>query len=233
VTTLLRRGSHLLPASEASELRIGAGGAGLTVGQDRRGSPVAVAVFRPDRAVTGLLVGSAATHRLAAVRAYCLGARVVVRTAWPAPWEALSRHLGAPERRLRVLPPGTVDGGQPAGADRPQLVIVDVGAPAPGTPVHDPAGVGWQCLLAVSDRLVGWDTARIAGLDLFVFQQLDLTEAALVGKAVGLAAAAPWMARIGGDMVGVYGDRRLVWARLSATALERQLCGEPGAWSGR
>lgn len=205
---------------DAVELSLGA--AGLVIGVNRHGSPVALRVFRPE-ATRIVLVGGIRIAQLVALRALALGARVVVQTGRPRLWERFVRGVGVPGGTITMLPPGRPPGGAPASPLRPLLLVVDAG-PAPA---DDAPGPGWQTTLVLRDELTPTDGGLLTRADLAVLQPLDRAEAAVAGTALGLGGTADWLTRIRPDMVAVVNRRALRWAQVAPTSVETQLVGPP------
>lgn len=201
-------------------LDLSAGVAGLMVGNNRHGAPVVARLFRPEPTRV-LLVGGVGTAQLVTLRAMGLGARVVVQTARPQVWEPFVRGAGVPGESIAVVPAGRMLDVPAGTALLPLLVVVDVG------PVGaDPGpGRGWQATLVLRDDFGAVDVDLAARADLLIMQHLQPDQAALVGTALGLGAAASWLGRIRQDMVAVINRRSVRWALLSPTPIESQLTG--------
>lgn len=223
--TVLRRGSHLVPAAVAAGLRLGGGGAGLVVGRDRAGRPVVADLFRPDRAVSASLFGGLRAGQLLVMRALDLGVRVTVHTRRPAPWGQLGARLGIGRDVYAVLSPDGADPTPPS-QDRPLLTVLDTG---PLLDVRDPPQVGpyWQATLVLREEVSGWDVLVLARSDLVVLQPLTSAEASVVASALRMREAAQGLTGIRGDVVGVVSGGRLDWARLAATGPELLVVGPP------
>jgi type VII secretion protein EccE len=201
------------------------GGAGLVLGENRRGDPVVVRLFRPEP-TRAMLVGGLRAAQLVTLRALALGAEVVVQSARPHAWEPFVRGVSAPGETVSVVPPGYAPfaSGGSGNALRPQLVVVDAGPVPSDLPAN---GAPWRTTLVVRDELAAGDLDALARADLVVLQPLAAAEAELAAGALGLGAAQEWLTRIQGDMVGVVNRRTVRWALLTATQLEHQVVGTP------
>ncbi len=96
-----------------------------------------------------------------------------------------------------------------------------------GTPVTAALPAAWRATLLVREELVPGDLDALARADLVVVQPLPPGQAALAAGALRLGAAADWLTRIRGDLVGIVNRRTVRWVQLSATQVERQLIGSP------
>ncbi|HEX2770995.1 MAG TPA: type VII secretion protein EccE [Micromonosporaceae bacterium] len=207
-------------ATDALELRLGS--AGLMVGANRHGEPVAVRLFRAEATRT-VLIGGVRAAQLMALRAMALGARIVVQTGRPRAWEPFVRGASAPGDTLTVVPPGRPLGGATATPLQPVLVVIDVG-PVAADPQPGPA---WQATLVVRDAFTAADSDAVSRADLVLLQPLRPDEAALAAPALGLGGSAEWLTRIPDNMVAVVNRRALRWALLSTTPIESHLVGRP------
>ena len=199
--------------------------AGLVLGRNRQGLPLAARLFdaAPTRAV---LLGGVRAAQALTLRALALGAQVAVQTARPYAWEPFLRAVSLPADAIVLLPPGPV-GLPPARPSAPQLVVVDVGPVASAQPV--PAA-GWRTSLVLRDEVAAEDADLLVRADLVILQPLSGDEAEVVGSALGLGDGREWLRRIPAGMIGAVsrpgtGRAALRWALLSPTDLERQLIG--------
>src|SRR5262249_28604878 len=152
------------------------GGAGLMLGVDRNGEPMAVRLFRPEP-TRAVLVGGLRLAQLVVLRALALGARVTVQTGRPPAWEPFLRAIRGPAEVLSLVAPGQpVEPDQPASPLRPHLLVVDSGpVGAPAVPTHEAA---WRATLLVRDELSAADVDALARADLALLQRLTPAEAA-------------------------------------------------------
>ncbi|QOC94082.1 type VII secretion protein EccE [Micromonospora craniellae] len=217
-----RRRAPSTPGSDDTESTLPYGSAGLMLGTNRHGEPVTVRLFRPE-STRVMLVGGVPTAQLVAVRAMALGARVVVQTTRPHAWEPFVRGVGVPGRAIPLVPPDRPAESPPATPLAPVLVVRDAPPPPPGPR----PGAAWQTTLQVRDELTPADADALARADLAVLSPLSRAESAVAGGALGLGAAAPWLARIRPDMVAVVNRRALRWALLAVTPIEAQLIEAP------
>ena len=199
--------------------------AGLVLGRNRHGQPLAARLFgsAPTRAV---LLGGVRAAQALTLRALALGAHVAVQTARPYAWEPFLRAVSLPADAIVLLPPGPVS-LPPAGPSAPQLIVVDVGPVASPQPV--PAA-GWRTSLVLRDEVGTGDADLLVRADLVILQPLSTDEAEVAGPALGLNDGREWLSRIPAGMVGAVsrpgtGRAALRWALLSPTDLERQLIG--------
>jgi type VII secretion protein EccE len=198
------------------------GGCGVMLGTNRHGEPVVARLFRgePTRVV---LVGPPARARLVVLRALAMGASLFLQTGQPDQWDPFVRAIGS-NAPITVTGTGRRFEAPPATLLRPQLVVLDVGAPALGPPPL--ADAAWRTTLVVRDEITDADVDPLARADLAVLAPVSEAEAVLAGAALGLGGNADWLARIRGDIIGAAVPRRTVrWAMASPTPLELQLIG--------
>jgi hypothetical protein len=190
-------------------------GAGLVLGRNRSGEPVAARLFRPEGTVV-VLAGGLALAQLVTSRALATGAHLYLRTSRPHAWDAFLRAVRGPGTTITVAdtdPP-------PAALLRPQLVVLDGGPAPPDAP--------WRTVLLIRDALTAADVDHLARADLALLAPLTEAQALLAGAALGLGATGDWLARIRGDMLGAVIPRQTVrWAVATPTALERRILGRP------
>ena len=194
-------------------------GAGVVLGRNRHGQPVALRLVRPEP-TRAVLVGGVRAAQLVTLRALALGVHVVVQTGEPHAWEPFLRAVSLPSDAIALVPAGHPVPLTPAGPFAPQLVVLDQ------DPAQDLAGP-WRTILVVRPDLGAGDVATLARADLVILQPLSPTEAALAGATLGLGDGQEWLTRIGADLVGVVNRRTIRFARLAATPLELQLVGAP------
>ncbi|HKT05742.1 MAG TPA: type VII secretion protein EccE, partial [Rugosimonospora sp.] len=195
--------------------------AGLVLGRDRHGEPVAVRLAGPEP-VRAVLAGGVRAGALLAVRALALGTQLVVQSSRPEVWEALLRGVSLPGDTVRLVPAGQPVALAPASPLVPQLVVLDTGDP---DATAEPAA--WRTTLVVRDGVAATDLDALARADLVILQPLSAAEAALAGRALHLGGSQDWLTMIRADMVGVVSRGVVRWLRLSATPIETQVIGAP------
>lgn len=159
--------------------------AGVVLGADAEGEPVAVTLVRsaPTRVV---LLGGLYLARQVTLRAVGTGTRAVVVTGRPPVWDAV-RHAGEvpgaeapdaddPAAAVRVVREPPVD---LAAGGEPLLVVHDRGATARGPA---PARRPWQTTLVVLPSLVPAVSDLADDADLVLIQRLPPHEAELAGR---------------------------------------------------
>jgi hypothetical protein len=186
------------------EPRIGGARSGLVVGTGPHRELVSVAMFRP--APTRVLaVGTDRFVSLIGFRALALGAELAVASD-PARWSRLTQQY-------TELPPSRVRPLLTLVADQPSDQI-------PQTP--------WSTQLVARGE-VG-DLETYPKVDLVLMQPVPAEQAAPVGAALGLPESQLWsLSAIPGDFVIVASGGTVTWARLSATAVELSVLGDPAA----
>ncbi|MGI5247402.1 hypothetical protein [Dactylosporangium sp. CA-139066] len=214
----LHVGWHDIGAETLGAVRGGMGPAGLIVGVDYQRRPVPIRLFRPaPTRVT--LVGGLWVQRILVFRALALGARVIVMTADPRPWQGLGEWATGSNDRL-VLWNDPRPPAAPASARQPLLIVA-----AAGTPTRLGA---WQTQLAVVPHLAPEHTHALQGGDLVMLQQLSPPEAAVAAAALNLPenGAGP-LQEMTPDMLALMGGgaNRYVW--VAPTGIERQYHGQP------
>jgi hypothetical protein len=216
-------GLHTAMPAAVRDLGLQAGGAGLVVGRDRRGSPVVVRAFR-DQPTRIVAFGILATTQLTTVRALAMGAEVLVQTLRPAAWAGFVRWYAVPPENLRVGPPGLPP--PPPQPGRPQLVVIDIGAVGASSL---PEPTARRTVLVMREELATIDIDLMTGADLVIMERLNEVSAAVAAAALQLRQAHDWLPRIGPGMVGVYEPGRLRWCMLSPTDLDLRLFATLGA----
>lgn len=177
----LRIGSHLASRSALAQLGLVAPGAGLLVGVDFRGSPVAVRLFRPEPTrVT--IVGGVWPAQLLVFRALAAGAQVVVVSNYAQNWVSFAAHATGDNDRLVALAPHQSVTAT-ATARRPVLIVDDRGQAE--TAYVAPLGP-WQTQITVLHQLDRPGSALVQGSDLTILQRLGNGEAAVAGQALRL-----------------------------------------------
>ncbi|WP_026212492.1 hypothetical protein [Longispora albida] len=202
-------------------LEIHAGGAGLLIGTNRQKQPVVARIFRPEP-TKAVLVGGLRCAQLLAFRALALGAQVVIMSARPAAWQPFTHGAGAPDLLVYATPGSALPAPT---ANRPQLLIVDVGPQVGDLP--DTSAANWRTTLVIREDLTAWDIDMLVRAHLVVLQPLTEIESALASSALGLSDVQDWLHRIRADMVTVVSQGSVRWALLGTTAVERQLIGAP------
>jgi type VII secretion protein EccE len=216
-----RPGPH--PPTGPADLVVG--GAGVMLGTNRHGEPVVACLFRrePTRLV---LLGGPACAQLVVLRALAVGAAVYVSSDNPAVWHDFLRAAGGPGWPALVIPLGQRFDAPSATSRRPQLIVTEtIVADTAGSqpPPAVPPGP-WRTTLHVRQRLGPTDVALFSNADLAVLAPTDEDQATIVGEALGLGAAAQWLSRIRGDMIGAVVPRHAMrWAMATPTQVERQL----------
>jgi hypothetical protein len=214
----LRVGWHEVAGEALGHVRSGNGAAGLIVGVDYQRRPVPIRLFRPaPTRVT--LVGGLWAQRILVFRALALGARVVVMTADPRPWQGLGEWATGMNDRL-VLWNDPRPPAAPASPRQPLLVVAGSGTPAQ-------LGA-WQTQIAVVAQLAPEHAHALQDVDLVMLQQLSPPEAAVAAAALNLpeSGAGP-LQEMTPDMLALMGGgaNRYVW--LAPTSVERQFHGPP------
>lgn len=152
--------------------------AGVVVGADPDGEPVAVSLVRPEPTRV-VLLGGLYLARQVTLRAVATGTRAVVVTGRPPAWEAV-RRAGArdsDDETVRVVGEPPPDLAVPDG--RPLLLVHDRGATARGP---SPARRAWQTTLVVLPSLVPAVSDLADDADLVLLQRLPPHEAELAGR---------------------------------------------------
>lgn len=213
---------HLGGSDAASGLLLHSGGAGLVVGLDQYGEPVAVRFFRPEP-TAAVAVGGLRFAQLLAFRALGVGAHVAVHTARPAAWAAFARIRPEPDDAIRLVPPGTrLPGG--GSLSRPRLALLDTGPGVSDGELEGDRGA-FTTVLSVHDELTAWDVDRLLRADLTFLQPLSTSEATLAASVLGKPELASTLARLPADMATVVGHGVVRWTRLAQTQIEIQTIG--------
>ncbi len=219
----MSRVHHLADRSTLARLGVPALPAGVVVGRDARRAPAVLRLFRPEPTVS-VLVGRWWAARLLVFRALGVGARVVVRTAWPEQWQGLGEEATNRSDRLAIIPVGSV-AAVPARMDEPALHVVDLGTNAGLQRSH----LGpWQAQLTLLPGLVPAGVPVLAEAGAVVFQRLSRAEAGLAASALALPAeVAGHLTLTPDDALVLYGDHEIRYAMLTLTDVEKQLFGAP------
>ncbi|SCX45707.1 hypothetical protein SAMN03159343_1651 [Klenkia marina] len=199
-------------------LEVAAGGGGVLLGPDPTGEPVHLDLFRPEP-VSVVLVAPVALALVLALRSLAVGAEVVVETSRPAGWAAASSLATS---RAGAFVVAERAGAQPAGTlVTPRLLVVD-GESASA----DAHRVGaWSAQVTVAETAGSWNTAGLGSSDVTVVQGLPLAQAAVVGRALGLADGEAVLAGRGDDVVTLVGRGEVRHVQVRPTSVERWLLG--------
>ncbi|GAA3457874.1 hypothetical protein [Dactylosporangium matsuzakiense] len=219
----LRVDWHDVSAAALQQMRGGTGATGLMLGVDYQRRPVPIRLFRPEPTRVTLVAGLWA-QRILVFRALALGARVIVLTGDPRPWQGLGEWATGLSDRLVVWtdprPPRA-----PAVARQPLLVVTDVSQAAFGArPELGP----WRTEVTAIRRLSAEHAHTLQGCDLVMLQKLNAQEAAVAGQALNLPAnGAGLLQEMTPEMLALMGGgaNRYVW--LSPTSVEQQYHGPP------
>lgn len=168
----LSAGGQLAPANALDQLVLPGGQAGLLIGRDAHGEPVAIRPFQR-HGVRLALIGGLWSARLLVFRSLALGARVVVHTERPAEWHGMGRWAVGRDDRLTVL-----DDVTPvlvaATPSMPTLTVQDFGAHS----VLSPQNVGpWRTELSVLSQVGAAGFLAIEQAHLLISQRLTPSEA--------------------------------------------------------
>ncbi|WP_432835378.1 hypothetical protein [Dactylosporangium sp. CA-092794] len=214
---------HEVSAAALKHVRGGTGTTGLMLGVDYQRQPVPIRFFRPEPTrVT--LVGGLWAQRILVFRALALGARVIVMTGDPRPWQGLGEWATGMNDRL-VLWNDPRPPSAPASARQPLLIVTDVSQVGFGA---RPELRPWQTQVTVVRRLGAEHAHTLQGCNLVMLQQLSRPEAAVAGSALNLTeSGAGLLQEMSPDMLALMGSgaNRYVW--LSPTTVERQYHGPP------
>jgi hypothetical protein len=194
---------------------------GLVIGRDQRRAPVVVRLFRPEPTVVAV-VGRWWLARLLVFRALGVGARVVVRTAWPEQWQGLGEEATNRADRLAMIPVDSV-AAVPARMDEPALHVVDLGNDVgPQRPQLGP----WQAQLTLLPGLVPAGVPVLAQAQLIVAQRLTPAESSLAVTVPGLPAeAGDHLTLMPDDVLALFGGGPGRYVSTALTEIERQLFG--------
>jgi hypothetical protein len=190
----------------------------LRLGSDRDGAAVTFRPFRAGAASMVLVGGRWAAHFLI-WRALQAGARVLVITDDPVPWqEFVTRTLEDPTLVRVLTPAGHRDAV--AGLSGPALIVDDAGALP-----DSPTGVQ-QTVLTLLPSLTPDRAGTLAGASLVLLQRLTAEEAAIAASALRLSdRSTALLQRLEPDMLGSIGGggNRYIW--LSLDQIEQGLLG--------
>lgn len=217
---LPRLGTHVGPVGAADSLRLRTEGAGVVVGVDRHGSPLALRLFRSEPTAV-VLVGTVQLAQMLAFRALAVGASVAVQTGRPAQWGAFARPISATDDVIELLPPGApVD--RLGTAQHPRLVVSDTG---PSVSDADDGPTPWSTTVLVRDELTAWDVEPLVRADIAILQPLGVAEAALAASTLNIQDVERSLSRIRHDLITVVSHGRVLWAQVVPTPTETQVVG--------
>jgi hypothetical protein len=207
----------------AGALAVGAGPAGIPLGEDHRGAPVLLRLFRP-RPTRVVLVDRGWVERIVILRALALGARVVVHSPEPQHWAGFSEAVtGRPDRFAAVTPDRPFD--PPASVTQPVLHVVE-GAP----PAQPPPAGAWCAQLTVAPLLGEQLTPAVLAADLLVLRRLSRREMAVAASVRRLEPRDNAALRTAPDNgLVVFGAGSTRYVMVAATAFEQAMFGSPGA----
>jgi hypothetical protein len=205
----------------ASSLPLADGG--VPAGTDDAGDPVVLGLFRPAQ-LDVVVIGSAWTAQVLALRALGAGARVTVESARPRLWAPLAAGASAERPGVAVHGVGGALARHEPELSGPVLVVRDCGAQPPRNGL---APAPWQAVLTLLPFLVPPAAEALARAELVGVQRVSPQEAEELAEALRLtaeqAAALPTL-----------DDGTLLWCttrqrrfvRLEPTPAEAELLGE-------
>ena len=196
-------------------------GDGVVIGEDDRGAPAVLGLFRPT-AYRIVLIGGLWTAQLLALRAAATGARVAVETGRGPVWTPVARAAGGPPPGVTVHPVGGT-GARGASPTAPLLTVRDCGS----RPARSRLSPGpWQATLTLLPFLEPESEQLLAAADLVGVQRLSPQEAAPAGRVLRLpGAAVPALPELG-DGVTLWSDgRNRALVRSGPTPTEVQILG--------
>jgi hypothetical protein len=219
----MSHGFHLADRATLARVTVPTLPAGVVVGRDQRRAPIVLRLFRAEP-TQSVLVGRWWAARLLVFRALGVGARVVVRTAWPEQWEGLGQEATGRADRLAVIPVGSV-AAVPARMDEPALHVVDLGNDAGPQRAH----LGpWQAQLTLLPGLVPAGIPVLADAGVTVFQRISAAEAGLATSALGLTAeVAGHLTMTPDDGLVLHSGTEVRYATMALTSVETGLLGPP------
>jgi hypothetical protein len=217
----LRIGWHSAPRRTLPSIGVSSQGTGLILGADIEQQPMPVLFFRPEPTrVT--LVGGLWAAQLVVFRALALGAHVTVHADDDTVWRDFGRRaVDDPDRVTvttdEVVPPGS--------AQRPELVLYDLGTAGPSTP---PELGPWQTRMTVLRQLEDRGVPAVQEGHLVMMQRLDVAEAELAVTALRIGGErADLLQQMEDGMLALVGGGadRYLWVR--PTHVEQQFAGPP------
>ncbi|WP_159012083.1 hypothetical protein [Streptomyces sp. NRRL F-5123] len=181
-----------------------------------------LSLFRPAQ-LDAVVIGSAWTAQVLALRAIGTGAEVSVESARPRVWAPLTADTAAGGRCAAVHGAGEVPQREP-GLSGPVLVVRDCGAQPPS---NGPARTPWQAVLTLLPFLGPHAARLLAEADLVGVQRVSPQEAEVLARTLRLppeqAAALP--ALDDGAMLWCTARHRR-FVRVEPTAAEAGMLGE-------
>ncbi|MEU7870721.1 hypothetical protein [Dactylosporangium sp. NPDC049140] len=219
----LHVGWHDVNGAALKQMRGGTGATGLMLGVDYQRQPVPIRLFRAE-STRVTLVGGLWAQRLLVFRTLALGARVIVMTGDPRPWQGLGEWATGLNDRL-VLWNDPRPPAAPASARQPLLIVTDVSQVGFGArPELGP----WQTQVTVVRKLGAEHAHTLQGCNLVMLQKLNRQEAAVAGSALNLTESGTGLLQeMTPEMLALMGSgaNRYVW--LSPTSVEQQYHGPP------
>jgi len=215
------RAPHLLTREQLAAVALPVGDDGVVIGEDDRGDPAVLGLFRP-KAYRIVLIGGLWTAQLLALRAAATGARVAVETGRGPVWTPVARAAGGPPPGITVHPVGG-PGPRRASQTAPVLAVRDCGS----RPARSRLSPGpWEATLTLLPFLEPESEPLLAAADLVGVQRLSPQEAALAGRVLRLPGAAVAALPELGDGVTLWSDgRNRVFVRSGPTPTEVQILG--------
>jgi hypothetical protein len=185
---------------------------GLVLGDDDRGNPVSISIFRP-RATRMLVLGDAELTMLIAFRSLALGALIAVHSPRPLYWSPLAEHSADMERSAWARPRDW--------PERPRLTVID-GESRDDPPPDKP----WATRLESWTDITTSNVDGLAAFDIVVIRRPPPDQAALLAAALALddaQAAAIAGDPATGDVITVASRGTVHRVHLARTAVEVQL----------
>lgn len=155
---------------------------GVVAGRDEAGDPVVLGLFRTAQ-LNAVVIGSAWTAQVLALRAIDAGAEVVVESARPPVWAPFTAHAAAGGRCTAIHGVGEIPDRQPE-LSGPVLVVRDCGAQPPR---KGPARAPWQAVLTLLPFLGPHAAGLLAEADLVGVQRVSPQEAEVLARTLRLA----------------------------------------------
>jgi hypothetical protein len=193
------------------------------LGNDAEQGPVVIRLFR-EQPTEVVLVGGGWAARLLVLRAFGLGARALVRTAFQG-WEGFGQTAAGQDERLRVGRGEPVVPKGSATPHQPMLLVDDLGE---GQPPSRPALGPWQSRLTVLRQLTAFGLPLLAEANVVVLQRLSQEETTAAAAVLGLAGdTARLLQMMYDDMLALIGGgvNRYLWT--APTESEAAILGAP------
>jgi hypothetical protein len=196
---------------------------GLLLGTDAERGPVVIRLFR-DQPTDVVLIGGGWAARLVVMRAFGIGARVLVRSSYQG-WEGFGQTAAGQDERLRV---GRGEPVVPKGAatpHQPMLLVDDLGEGSVES--RGPLGP-WQTRLTVLRRLTAFGFPLLAEANVVILQRLTTEETSAATAVLGLAGeTARLVQMMYDDMLALIGGgvNRYLWT--APTESEVAILGRP------